>query len=906
MDYKKFLPAFCLFLVSGLYVFAQRDTLSLQTIIDRSIKYTNSYPIEKVYLHFDKPYYAAGDTIWFKAYATTDIHLPSQLSKVVYVDVYNDQDSMMTSIKLPLVNGVAPGMIPLPPQSYAQGNYRLRAYTMWMLNFDPAYLFTKILTIGNPIDNDVQTNVSFINGSGAQPALNVKILYKDGSGKPYADKKVSWRVEAVHEVTSKGRGNTDANGYLTISLPPTPSITLSTSTLFTSLDNGTKSINSTFPLKSAAPGKDVQFFPEGGQLIEGVPGKVAFKAIKADGLGIDIKGTITDNQGQTVTNFTSSHLGMGIFALSPEAGKVYKANITFADGSQASYDLPRVQASGITLAVAKNTADSLTIRIVASQQYFQANQGKNYYIVAQAGGFIRYAAQTKLQQQLYSATIPKTKFQSGTLQITLFGPNGYPVSERVVFIQKKDLLNLTATTDKPLYNHRQPVKLTINAKNGTLPAEANLSVAVIDESKVRTDEDAESTILSALLLTSDLKGYIEKPNYYFNRPDEKTAVDLDVLMLTQGYRRFVFRDVLMGRNTPKITLAPEQGITVTGTLRNRTGLPIFKGNVRLLVPDKNFSAMATTNADGQFKFDNVMIYDSTKVVVNARDNLNYNNLMVIVDGTGYPSASRITNLPDEKLNIDTAMRPYLENSKRVYTNSHQLKEVVIKSAPPPKRLGHLDHPALIGLSMEPDHLIDGERFKGCTFFISCLQTMALGLTYLNNTFYVTRDYNAGIKKPVAVFMDGLSVDMNYLQSVTAEEVESVEIFLKDGVSGINQRDGTDGVLVINKKKIPKSNLKLSDLQALLPPPYLVNVTPRGYTQVKEFYSPKYDVTKPSTVGVDLRSTIYWNPKVTTDKITGNTILQYNNADGTGSYRAVVEGIDKDGNIGRYVYRYKVQ
>jgi hypothetical protein len=906
MSYKKLLPAFTLLFLTCLSVFAQRDTLSLNTIITKSVKFSNDFPIEKVYVHFDKPYYAAGDTVWFKAYTTVDIHLPSQLSKIVYVDVYNDQDSMMTSLKLPLVNGVAPGMIPLPVQGYKQGNYRLRAYTNWMLNFDGAYLFNKVLTIGNPVDKEVLTNVSYSNTGGAQPAVTVKIFYKDANGKPYANQKVSWRTEASHDETGKGRGTTDQNGYLTITLPPTPSITLSGSTLFTTLDIGTKSITNIFPLKSAAPGKDVQFFPEGGQLIAGIPCKVAIKAIKADGLGIDVKGTVVDNQGQTVCTLTSQHLGMGVFAMQPEAGKTYKANITFADGSQASYDLPRVQASGITLMVANGDADNLTIRILASESYFQANQNKNFYIIAQAGGFIRYAAQTPLQKQVYSAIIPKTKFQSGTLQVTLFGPNGYPVSERITFIQRPDLMNLTINTDKPLYIHRQPVKMTLTAKNGTLPAEANLSVAVIDESKVKVDEDAETTILSSLLLTSDLRGYVEKPNYYFKKPDEKTTADLDVLMLTQGYRRFVFRDVLAGKN-PKISVMPEQGITITGTLRNRTGLPIFRGNVRLLIPDKSFSMQTTTNADGQFKFENVIVNDSTKVVINARDNVNYNSLMLMVDGSAYPSVSRITNLPDERLNIDSTMRAYLENSKRVYNNTHQLKEVVIKAAPAPKKLGHLEHGSLMGLNPQPDHLLDGERFKGCTFFISCLQSMALGLTYLDNTFYVTRDYNAGIKKPMEVYMDGLQVDMNYLQTVNSADVESVEIFFKDGMSGINQRDGTNGVLVINKKKAPKGTpMKLADLQKLLPSPYQVDLYPHGYTVVKEFYAPKYDPLKLNAGGVDLRSTIYWNPKVVTDKVTGAATLQFNNADGVGSYRAVVEGIDKDGNIGRYIYRYKVQ
>lgn len=907
MNYRKILSASVLFLIACFAAIAQqRDSVDLNTILTKSVKFTNDYPIEKVYIQFDKPYYAAGDTIWLKAYVTVDQHVPSTMSKIVYVDMYNTRDSLMATLKLPVVNGSAAGQIALSPDSYQQGNYRLRAYTTWMLNFDPAYLFTKIITIGNPIINDVLTNISFNSTKGAQPAISTRIQYKDPEGKPYADKKISWTIESGHEDILKGKASTDQNGFININLPAIPSVTLSSADLITVMDMPDKKdrIN-TFSLKPAAPSKDVQFFPEGGNLVAGIASKVAVKAIMADGLGTDIKGSITDNTGKEITTFTSQHLGMGAFELLPEADKTYKASITFADGTQGNYTLPRVQASGITLAVNNTNADTLTIRIQANDAFLQANQSKGLYIIAQSGGFIKFAAQTILHGKVYTAGIPKSKFSTGVLQLTMFTSAGTPVSERVVFIKHDDLLNLTVNTDKPLYNRRQPVKLNILAKSGTIPANADLSVSVIDEGKVAVDEDAENTILSNILLTSDLKGYIEKPNYYFKKNDAQTLADLDVLMLTQGYRRFVYKDIIAGKK-PVVTLMPEQGITISGTLRNRNGMPLFKGNVRLFMNDKNTALDAVTNADGIFVFQNVMVSDSTKVTINARNNINSNNVMVSVDGSKYPSPTRITALPDEKMNIDSAMRPYLDNSKKVYNSTHQLKEVTIK-APTVKRLAHLDQPALSGLGLDPDHVIDGDRFKGCPVFVNCLQSLAIGLTYMDNMFYVSRDYNQGSRLPIAVFIDGLKTDNTSLSTINAAEVESVEIFYKDGLSGINQMDQTDGVLIINRKKAPKgTSVKLSDLQNLIPPPYILEFSPRGYTATKEFYSPKYQVGKPNNVGMDLRSTIYWNPKIFTDKTTGAATLQYYNADGTGSYRVVVEGIDQQGHIGRFVYRYKVQ
>lgn len=912
MKFKKFLPL-CLFLLVSATAFAQftpiaarKDSVSLNDLLAKSVKYTNDYPVEKVYVHFDKPYYAAGDTVWLKTYVTVDQHVPSTMSKVVYIDMYSDQDSLVKSLKLPLVDGMAAGSFLISPQ-LKQGNYRLRGYTQWMLNFDQAYLFNKVITVGNQIDKQVAVNVNFSGGGTAQSPVIARVQFLDAQGKPLADKRVNWHVEASHEDTGKGRVNTDANGYANITLPAASPLALSSSILFTEIDLDAKKPINSFSLRVASSGKDVQFFPEGGDLIAGVPSKVAVKAVKANGLGLDFKGTVVDNEGKSVSTFESQHLGMGLLLVQPEVGKTYKANITFADGSQATYNLPRILQSGINISAVNSDPENLNVKITASEAYFKANQNKLYYIVAQCGGFIKYAAQARLQNQVYQAVIPKSKFGTGILQITLFGDNALPIGERLVFIQRPDLMTLNITSDKPQYTRRAPVKLTVSAKNGTAPTEAGLSVSVIDEKKVPVDEDAETTILTSLLLTSDLRGYVERPNYYFRSKEPKAQADLDILMMTQGYRRFSYRDIVAGR-MPKINVMPETGITISGTLRNNTGLPIFKGNVRLLIPDKNFSADAVTDAEGVFRFNNVMVNDSTKVTLNARNNVNANGLMIMVDGQKDAAPSRIVNMPDERMNIDSLLKPYLDNSKKEYDSKHLLREVVIKSTVQPQRPRHQEYAALTGLSMEADHVINGDRFKGCNFFVQCLASSALGVTYLDQKFYVTRSYNQGDKREMAIFIDGLQVDAIALQTLSSNDVESVEVFMNDGLSGINRRDNSNGVLVINKKKVPKgTKMTMDQIRELLPPPYIMSYTPRGYNMVREFYSPKYEVGKPSTVGIDLRSTIYWNPKVNTDKTTGNATLQYYNADGNGAtYRVVVEGIDKQGNVGRGVYRYKVQ
>ena len=136
------LTIFSLLFIFNLNALAQdADSLTLTKIITKTKKLSDEQPVEKVYLHFDKPYYAVADTMWFKAYVTIEQNTPTPLSKIVYVDVYTAKDSLVQTVKLPVKNGVAYGHVPLNMQNYKQGNYYVRAYTLWMINFSDGYNF---------------------------------------------------------------------------------------------------------------------------------------------------------------------------------------------------------------------------------------------------------------------------------------------------------------------------------------------------------------------------------------------------------------------------------------------------------------------------------------------------------------------------------------------------------------------------------------------------------------------------------------------------------------------------------------------------------------------------------------------------------------------------------------------
>lgn len=910
MIYKKITFVVCLLTIVSLAAFAQNDSIPLPTIISKTTQFAQNYPTEKVYIHFDKPYYAVGDTIWFKAYVTLEQHQLSAISKIVYVDMINSRDSIVQSLRLPVISGTAAGSMVLPQLTFIEGNYHIRAYTNWMRNFDPAYYFAKNITVGSIADKDnpINTHISFINTvNNDVEKINARLTYKDQDGMAYINRKVSWKVQSDDETIDKGKGVTDANGVLDITFQSNKRGAFAAADLVTNIEiNYKKTITNNFSLKTAAKPKDVQFFPEGGNMLSGIRTKIAFKAINSNGMGVDIKGTVVDETNKEIVQFSSQHLGMGVFVFQPETGKSYKANVTFPDGTQSTYELPRVLDEGIYLSVNNANPDTVIIKLASNPDFLQKFANTRFYIVAQSGGTIYYAAQTSLQSLVYSGAIPKSKFPTGIVQFSLLTAEGDPISERLVFIQHNDLLNVALNTDRTTYPTRSKVKMSLMVKNKEVPVTGSFSLAVIDEAKVPFNEDAETTILSSLLLSSDLKGYIEKPNYYFNHVDATKVADLDLLMLTQGYSKFSYSDIIADKN-PQIFFLPERGIEITGILRTNTGIPVSRGNVHMMIPDKIYSTDAVTDNAGNFKFSNIAFTDSSQVILSAKNNPGGKNMVITANGESFPALTHNINSPDNIVNIDSVLSIYLQNSKKQYSTLHVLKEVVIKAKSEVKKPSHLDYSALTGLSQEADHTINSDQLVGCNFLLDCLKGAAFGLTFDNDNFYITRDYNQGNKStPVAIYYNGGPVDESFLMTVDPKTVESVEIFLNDGLSSINKMSNTKGVLVINSKKVPKGEkISLAQLREMIPQNNIITIKPMGYAKNREFYVPKYNVLKPNPTINDLRTTIYWNPKIITDA-TGKASFEFFNADGKGNYRAILEGIDGDGNLAHYVYRYKVE
>jgi len=815
----------------------------IKNIENKIDAFAASHPAEKVHLHLDRPWYGLGDTIWFKAYTVAGAdHRLSTLSGVLYTELIDEKDSVVNRLTLPLDSGISNGDFVLP-YTFKSGAYRLRAYTRLMLN-DSVKLYDQKIIIG---------------GINPQPGQNVAVA---------ADTKPNLSASNLQQ---KEQGN-----------------------------------------------PDVQFFPEGGDLVNGLRCKVAVKAINRDGFAENIQGIITDQDGNQVASFSTMHSGMGQFPLTSQPGKQYRAKIICADGSDFTVYLPKVKDAGFTLTV-NNASDSVYVKVAANEMFYKNNQNSAFYLVAQCSGKCYYTAAGKLANPVFTTGIDKTRLPTGVVQFTLFSQSGEPLNERVVFIQSKDQLKLALSSAKQSYAPMEKVKIDLEAKKADDKiVSGSFSVAVTDETKVPVDEASEPTILTDLLLTPELKGNIENPNYYFINQDDKTRADLDLLMLTQGYRRFDWKRILTGSN-PGITAAPETALSLSGTIKTLSKKPIANGRIRLTSIKDHFSADTVSDINGNFKFTNLDFDDTTKVIINAKKTNGGKNVIIAINQPSYPAVNKTGDINYLNANLSkpvlTALKEtYIAGQQQSLKNVIQLKEVKIKSGRNtyfnPIYSDNMKFSSNLNGPGNADQVVLSDKITrdGGGKLSDILQSKIFGLIWINglphSISHATHigDYKGnGIvpPKPMALFIDGAQVSINELDDINPYDIYSIEVLTSISYLAIYGSNAPLGALIITLKHgaDPVDITKVSV-------DGLITYKFKGFYKAREFYSPKYNLKDTARV-TDDRKTIYWNPNIITDK-DGKASFEYFNAGSPGTYRVVIEGIDVDGNLGRQVFRYKVE
>ncbi|RYZ48113.1 MAG: hypothetical protein EOP49_19525, partial [Sphingobacteriales bacterium] len=469
--------------------------------------------------------------------------------------------------------------------------------------------------------------------------------------------------------------------------------------------------------------------------------------------------------------------------------------------------------------------------------------------------------------------------------------------ERLVFTDHSDALKIGISQTGSGTRQKATLNLNVTDVAGT-PVDGSFSVSVTDMGKVAYNEEDETTILSNLLLSSDIRGYIEQPNYYFTNTDDNKRRQLDNLLLSQGWRRFVWKDIAAGKE-PEISHRPELALEIAGRITTLGGKPLTGAKVLLLSTTPDFPLLldTVTDARGNFVFDRLDIPDSATFSVQAKGLKNSQDVVIkVTEGAG------VTVKP--YFGKTTDLSAYLETTKEqfsVLVDQNMLdKRILIREVQiqAPKQIKVVNVVGSANVMGTADAIFGKERLEYETSLLMAFSKIP-GITIKDNKVFSASSRKTSItgnKTPMLFLVNGVEVMQDEILIMNPRDIEGIEILVSNYNLTVYGEPGLHGVAHITMKRgkdRPPSTMAFKRVKS------------RGYSVIKEFYAPDYDDPNINKNMQDQRSTIFWKPNVITDT-NGKGSLSFFNSAAPGTYRVTVEGMDAFGNIGRNVFTYKVQ
>ena len=507
--------------------------------IEEYIDSHNEIPSEKVFLHLDRLNYAQGDTIWFKAYSWYGFdQIPDTTSGILYVDLINADGRVALRRKLLIRNGNSYGDFSLD-STITPGLYSIRAYTKLMLDiktYEPFYQTINISPLIQKFHFEFNPVISKQPGKDSLK-IGFRFFEIDATGNLNNNlkRKISYSLKIGDHLVQEDSilaENTKEN-VLKFSLT---SKNDSVAVVSFYIMDGQLSFEKQFtiPLEENI---DLQFFPEGGNLVAGLVSEVAFKALGIDGLSRNVSGVILDDDEKVVTGFKSMHKGMGSFMLRPQPKKQYSASFWY-NNQKYIVPLPLVSEDGTVMSL--NLIENNKVPILSIKQT-QSESITNKYVIGSAYGKVWFSVLVKAFKDSCGLKIPLELLPEGVCRLTLLNENFEPECERLIYVDKKQRFKIEIILDSSSYSTRSKVSLLIKTTNSIgAPIQTDLSLAVIDKEQKIKDQNIHG-ISAYKLIGSELHGYVEDADSYFINDSCINKVNLDLLLMTQGYRRFLFK-----------------------------------------------------------------------------------------------------------------------------------------------------------------------------------------------------------------------------------------------------------------------------------------------------------------------------------------------------------------------------
>ncbi|MDO3694773.1 Plug domain-containing protein [Wenyingzhuangia sp. chi5] len=641
---------------------------------------------------------------------------------------------------------------------------------------------------------------------------------------------------------------------------------------------------------------EISFYPEGGYLINNLTNRVVFK-IKTPSFYNNFKAVLKDKSGKEIKQIESIEYGLGNFIFKPEANNSYYIS-TIVNEKEYKYQLPKALNKGYVLSVT-NTANSIIINAKSTTE----NGLKDTYLVAHERGTLLFNKYEKTNKKSYIVSIPSNSLVDGVVNITLFDNDGHPVAERAVFVNNtEDKLELNIQTNKSTYDSRKKITLNLNVRNKQgISVPSTLSMSVRDL-KAYPYNTRTANIKTYLLLNSDLRGTIEDPNYFFEKEnDSKRKYLLDLVMMTHGWKRFTWQELLNSKDSIQ-KYKPEEGLFISGTIKKlKKPYTPHKGPVRLTFLGEMFAQVPTKISDslGHFQFGPYGFLDTIPMLLESRLN-NFNNkeassrnVVILLDKPkASPKINRTQNSTElsskikEKENF-VKVTQYIKQLKFEYNQEVQkLKAVELiakKETEESKRNEEMNRRTSYGsVGLGGSKRLDINSLDKVGSLSAYQLLMRLGGIYFSqgNLFLIRT------QSQPQILLDGMEIDADLLRSINSDEISFIDILVGADANLVTVGGG-NGVIAIYSKSGNEGSKNIKRK------PGIINFDAVGFYTARKFYAPDHINGFEELNKKDVRTTLHWEPII---KIFDqeDTEISFFTSDIKSDYIIEVEGISANG------------
>lgn len=885
-----------------------------QTPMEKKLSYYNEvFASEKVYLQLDKPFYKPGDDIWVAAHIRDGItHKTSEISSVVYVELIDPKGNTQKTIRLVAQKGIAEGDFKIDNDAPG-GLYKIRAYTQWMKNSGEDTFFTKEFQVQASIMPKLLMKLDFMKkayGAGDEVIANLSL--NTLANKPLANTTVRFVASLQGETIIQSNTTSDENGEALIqfTLPKSLQSNDGLLNIMIQHEGSTESISRSIPI--VLNNISLQFFPEGGNIVNGIEGKVGFKATDEFGKPADISGIIKNKEGKEVTTFESYHNGMGAFAFTASSDEEYKVLITKPAGIDKEYELPYVLDKAYAMGV-ENDGKKLKVKLYSPIE-------DSVSVIVQIRGQIFHSESLEANKSVQEITIPTKRMPAGVAQVTLFDYKGIQRCERLVFVNKDRQMNVQIETDKEKYLPRELVEMNITTTDEDgLPIPAALSLAVVNDQVISFADDKQDNILSYMLMSSDVKGDIHEPNFYFDDTEEKANLALDYLLMTQGWRRFTWEEV----NEADIKKEPEfqaEKAVVGGTVISPKNEVMAKMKVEVAETGQS----TYTDGKGNFSFTNIDLSQPKTLTVQFSSGKKrtlqineYANDYILCDGvygtvTDQSSGNKLENITIYIDNKKTDIKTDKNGRYTIYDLDAKAVNITFE------RNGYRSNAINVTNEVRLDILLSEAVFGDIMLNAAGARDLEIVEVIDFNGAEVEEMEVEALPIPAPVAVEEQVDDMGNVEEKpeVAEELEPEEDIavadikdaekpqIKQAKAAPKQKARKKLMVKQDRAEIVKEEemAKIALDEVLMWDNGNGNATVIYYNDVKyfrkrEFYSPEYTTTTIDGERTDFRETVYWNPAIHTNT-KGKATVSFYNSDEVTAFRATAEGFGNTGITGR--------